>query len=375
MNSKKLLLYLSVFTIQGLCNSVIPILPELAVSGGSGGGPIASSLLYSGYFMGALLTMIPFGVLADRVGNLRLVGLGIFLTVLSGSIISVSENLQVLGTFRFVEGVGCGAFFPAAYSMLSEEKNSQKSLGEFTFLLNAGLAAGVYFSGLLAGYEIRTAIRGFTLLAWLAALGFLIYGGKTPTGKIESIESQTSENPAGLSPALYLKKIAGALFDNRFGKIWGTSILLYGTTGVVTAIYPLYSIDFLTKPELGLAISASYLAAMLGALAASRPVVKYRTIIRAGIIFAAAGILISPENPTLAFTLIGIGGGGTAVGLVTAVSEINSSGFAMGLFNTGVYVGLGLVPVLGSSLLGVLGFEKLFQGCALVLLAALLIKL
>ncbi|WP_269849134.1 MFS transporter [Methanosarcina horonobensis] len=72
MNSKKLILYSSVFAIQGLSNAVIPVLPELAGEGNA--SPAISSLLYSGYFVGALLTLLPFGILADRIGNLRVVG-------------------------------------------------------------------------------------------------------------------------------------------------------------------------------------------------------------------------------------------------------------------------------------------------------------
>ena len=74
MNSRKLLLYFSVFAIQGLSNAVIPILPELAGEGSA--GPAVSSLLYSGYFVGALLTLLPFGILADRIGNLKVAGIG-----------------------------------------------------------------------------------------------------------------------------------------------------------------------------------------------------------------------------------------------------------------------------------------------------------
>jgi MFS family permease len=82
MNSKKLILYSSVFAVQGLSNAVIPVLPELAGEGNA--NPAVSSLLYSGYFVGALFTLLPFGILADRIGNLRVAGLGITLTLCRG---------------------------------------------------------------------------------------------------------------------------------------------------------------------------------------------------------------------------------------------------------------------------------------------------
>jgi len=52
----------------------------------------------------------------------------------------------------------------------------------------------------------------------------------------------------------------------------------------LTANYPDYSAGFLTKPELGLAISASYLAAMLSSLMVGRAKVNSENIVKAGII-------------------------------------------------------------------------------------------
>ena len=79
--------------------------------------------------------------------------------------------------------------------------------------------------------------------------------------------------------------------------------------------------------------------------------------------------------PLLAFFLIGAGGGAAVVGMITAVSKISSSGFAMGLFNTGIYAGLGLGPVFGSLFLEPFGYETVFFGSALVLLTMFFVKL
>ncbi len=385
MNPKKLILYSSVFAIQGLSNAAIPVLPELAGEGNA--SPAVSSLLYSGYFIGALLTMLPFGILADRIGNLKVAGLGITLTVISGLFISFSDNLWILGISRFVEGLGCGAFFPAAYSMISEWKESQRSMGEFNFLLNAGLASGVFFSGLLAELGIKTAISIFTILAvfsfalLLPEAWKLLSSGKSGRVKEKSGTSNSKrsfrEQPGALmtfEPAGHFKKVRKAFSESGFWKIWGISVILYGATGLLTSNYPDYSADFLTKPELGLAISASYIAAMLSSLAAGRSGADYKKIVRTGIILAAAGVLLSTKAPLLAFFLIGAGGGASVIGLVTAVSRISSSGFAMGIFNTGIYAGLGLVPVFGSLFIDPLGYETVFLGSSLVLLMILFIK-
>ncbi len=172
-----------------------------------------------------------------------------------------------------------------------------------------------------------------------------------------------------------LKKFRETVLKSNFGKIWGVSVLLYGTTGILTANYADYSAGFLTKPELGLAISASYLAAMFSSLIAGRAKVNSKSIVRSGIILASAGILLSLKMPVLAFSLIGAGGGIAVIGLITAVSKINSSGFAMGFFNTGIYAGLGLGPFFVSFFLESLGYETIFLGSALMLLTTLFVKL
>ncbi len=384
MNSKKLILYSSVFAIQGLSNAAIPVLPELAGEGNA--SPAVSSLLYSGYFIGALLTLLPFGILADRIGNLKIAGLGITLTVISGLFISYSDNLWVLGISRFVEGLGCGAFFPAAFSMIAKWKDSQQSLGEFNFLLNAGLASGVFLSGMLAELGIKTAISIFTLLSGFSFALLLqeargltsINSGrkrkKSGSSNSREVPGEKPESSMIFKPGRYLEKTGETFFENGFWKLWGISVVLYGATGLLTSNYPDYSAGFLTKPELGIAISVSYLAAMLSSLAAGRTRAKNRNIVRAGIILTASGILFSLKAPLLAFFLIGAGGGAAVIGLVAAASRINSSGIAMGLFNTGIYAGLGLIPIFGSLFIGPLGYETVFFGSALVLLTILCIE-
>ncbi|MGI5992967.1 MAG: MFS transporter [Methanosarcina sp.] len=381
MNLKKLALYSSVFALQGLSNAVIPVLPELA--GGDSGSSAISSLIFSGYFMGAFLALVPLGILADRIGNLKVIRFGMLLTAFSGVFIVYSDSLWVLGVARFLEGVGCGAFFPAAFSILAEWEDSRQSLGEFNFLLNAGLAAGVFFSGMLAGFGIKTAIVSFTSLAVLSCILLLSGAGKllSQDRKKKSLlqcKSSVRRQPeASLLFELkkYLEKARKSLFETDLGKIWGTSVILYGTTGLLTVNYPDYSADFLTKPELGLAISASYLAAMLSSLIAGRTSINSKNTVRIGITLAAAGIFFSVKLPLLAFSLIGAGGGAAMVGLIMTVFRINSSGFSMGLFNTGIYAGLGLGPILGSFFLELLGYETVFFGSAFVLLTVLFVKL
>jgi MFS transporter, ACDE family, multidrug resistance protein len=94
------------------------------------------------------------------------------MTAISGLTILLSENLLILLISRFVEGSACGAFFPAAFATLSKSNDPRRYIGEFTFLFNAGLAAGALFSGLLADIYLKGAILIFTFMAFI--LTFLL---------------------------------------------------------------------------------------------------------------------------------------------------------------------------------------------------------
>ncbi|HII01424.1 TPA: MFS transporter, partial [Methanosarcinaceae archaeon] len=213
MNPDRFLIYTTVLTIMGLSNAVIPILPELAALDHSSFGTFASSLLFSAYFLGALATMLPFGVLSDRFGNLRFIGLGILLTAGSGLAMLLSENLWVLLLARFVEGSACGAFFPAAFSTLSEYRNPGRYMGEFTFLLNAGLASGTLISGLLAETHLKGAIFIFTFMSFFLIL--LILPRNRELRSPGKVGKKTTENRAAVNSTTENRNTENRNTENR----------------------------------------------------------------------------------------------------------------------------------------------------------------
>ena len=376
MNPERRLIYIAVFAIMGLSNAVIPILPELAARYHSTFGEFASSLLFSGYFLGALATMLPFGILADRFGNIRLIGLGIILTAISGLIILFSENLWVLLISRFMEGSACGAFFPAAFSTLSKCKDPGRCMGEFTFLFNAGLASGALFSGLLANIYLKGAILIFTFLALLSVIPLLprhreLLNPKGTGGKSDLL-------PGSGSLKDHFKhsfgEVAGLLNRHNSG-IWLSSFLLNGAIGVFIAYYPDYSLGVLTKAQLGSAIASLYICAMVTSLLVGRFRVKEKAIIRIGLSFSALGALFAINYPFLGFPSLGGGAGIAMVGFALAVARMDADrGLTMGLFNTTIYAGLSLLPIAAGLLTGILSFETIFIATGCILVGALLLK-
>ncbi|KKH91779.1 sugar transporter [Methanosarcina sp. 1.H.T.1A.1] len=376
MNPERRLIYIAVFAIMGLSNAVIPILPELAARYHSTYGEFASSLLFSGYFLGALATMLPFGILADRFENFRLIGLGIILTAISGLIILFSENLWVLLISRFMEGSACGAFFPAAFSTLSKCKDPGRCMGEFTFLFNAGLASGALFSGLLADIYLKGAILIFTFMALLSVIPLLPRHRELINLKGTGGRSDLLPGPGSLKDHFKhsFGEVAGLLNRHNSG-IWLSSFLLNGAIGVLIAYYPDYSLGVLTKAQLGSAIASLYICAMITSLLVGRFRVKEKTIIRIGLSFSALGALFAIKYPFLGFSSLGGGSGIAMVGFALAVARMDTDkGLAMGLFNTTIYAGLSLLPIAAGLLTGILSFEKIFVATGCILAGTLLLE-
>lgn len=364
MDKNRFLLYSTVFLIMGLSNAVIPVLPEIAAGNHGTYGAFASSLLFSGYFIGALVTMLPFGFYSDRHDRLSFVVLAILLTLVSGLTLLVSENLYILVIARLVEGTACGAFFPVAYALLSEYDQRNRYIGEFNFLLNAGLATGVAVAGYLAAWYIKSGVLLFTTIAViLFATGIFCLAGRSKPEKVR-VNNPLNRPEIGV--------IAGDLINRNYLRIWVIAFLLFGLTGVIIAFYPDYSQDFLSKTALGFSIAALYVSAMLSNILVGRMDLKYDTMIRAGAVIAVSGTLIAIHHPIAGFILIGIGSGTGMIGLPVAVSHMNiERGLAMGIFNTYTYAGLGLMPVLTGIFLGVLGFEMIFIISAALLFLSL----
>lgn len=366
MDKKRLLVYLTVFLTTGLSTAVVPVLPEIAAVGHGGRGALSASLLFSGYYIGALLTMIPFGMLSDRYDHLKLVLLSILLNLASGLMLLLSDSITILVAARLAGGLACGAFFPVAYVILADYDARSRYLGEFNFLLNAGLASGAALAGYMAAWHIRGSILLFTILAALNLLIFIVVPDRTP--KKVRVKTWDKEKVTILG-------IAGHFVNSSYIRIWVISFLIFGISGLLNSHYANYSQDTLSKTMLGLAIAAMYMSAMFTNIIVGRLGIHYSSLIRAGVTAAACGMLLTFLQPLAGFALIGMGSGLAMLGLPVAVANTNiDRGLAMGMFNTSTYAGMGLMPLIAGLFISSIGFEKVMVACAIIVLSSLLFK-
>ncbi|WP_440952128.1 MFS transporter [Methanococcoides sp. FTZ1] len=384
MDRERFLLYSSVFVIMGLSNAVVPVLPELAASGRTG-TMTPTSLLYSAFFLGALFTMLPFGILSDRFGKLKFVLLGVILSFIAGIVMSITDNFMMLVMARFLEGASCGAFFPAAFARLAMFKQKMRYIGEFNFLINGGLAAGVAVTGYLAGTNIKYGIYLFVLLTMLT-LVFAFYHllhshvkgnekRKTEIFPESGISPETGSTATIASTVPAERSYHSLIFSKSSLSVWITSFLFAGSSGVLISLYPDYSIDLLSKTELGIAIALLYISTMISSLAVSHFDLNYEELIKKGIVIAAFGVLVTTYYPIAGFTVMGCGSGILFLGLPLAITAMKvEHGMAMGIYNTCIYAGLALMPLIAGIFAGVLEIETIFIATGLLLGATVVLN-
>ncbi|MCM1985932.1 MFS transporter [Methanococcoides seepicolus] len=352
MDNDRFLIYSSALVIMGLSNAVIPVLPELSATGQIY-GINSSSLLYSSFFLGALSTLLPFGILSDRTDNLKLISLGLLLSFISGLWMIFTDNFMIFISARFIEGVACGAFFPAAYSRLAGCTERARYMGEFSFLINAGLAAGVAVTGYLVHTNIKNGIILFSILIFFTMI-FAIYLFMVPSrtmGKIE-LQKKVSKREHSKSHIFTSKDTRG---------IWIISFILAGSSGVLISLYPEYGIDTLSKTELGISISLLYVSTMISSLLASYMDTGHAKLIKRGILMATVGIVVTIYSPMLGFFIIGTGTGLMLVGLPIAIASMKvEKGIAMGVYNTCIYAGLALMPLMAGALAKSIEIKTIF---------------
>ena len=356
---QRLSLYTLVFAIMALSNAAIPILPEL-----SRGESIAASLIFSAYFTGALIAMLPSGILADRYGNTRLIHTAAVLTLTAGIILTLSNNLWLILLARFTEGLGAAAFFPAAFAILAEFEKKEQYIGELNFLLNLGLGAGVFVAGIFAETNMKNGIVIFTTLSLMP----LLLAWKLP-------EERGKKHPTNQPLSGGIRKAIELLTKPCFSSVWITAFILFGATGAIISIYPEYAADKLGKNELGIYLSTVYIGAMITSIIGGHLKIQHDTVVRTGVLAAGIGALTTIVHP-IGFALIGAGAGLGLIGLVSGIANLATErGITMGIFNTCTYTGLAALPILSGIAISITREEVIIIANSLLLLATAILPL
>jgi MFS family permease len=323
-------LFLGVFSVMALSNAIVPVLASF------GSGAFAQGTIYSSYFLGAFLFVLPSGFLSDRVGELPLVRTGLGLTLVSGILLMTTTAPLLLIIYRLVEGVGAGLFIPSALSILNARADHQTGSGYFMALLNIGLVAGLIGGGLLVegtGMQFF-GIVFFTLLTVIpAVLSLFLHRGIRSQLPGESLQDTG-------------KRLLRVTKDYFW--LWMSSIILLGITGALTALYPAFS--SLQPGILGITIASMSISTAVTIIDIAHVHVPPIPAIRFAALGMAVSVMFTFISP-FAFILVGAMAGIVMIAQLSflAVAEARQ-GVAMGLFSTASYGGMTLLPFIAGGL-------------------------
>ena len=346
---ERLPLFLGIFVVMALSNAIVPVLPAF------GEGTIHHGAIYSAYFLGAFLLVLPAGFLSDRMGELPLIRAGLILTVISGFLLLASTTLPLVMASRLIEGVGAGLFVASALSRINARPDHEKSSGYFMALLNIGLVAGLIGGGWLAELtaDRYAGILLFSVLALVPAAGsILMHHGPLPGA------------PSTREPLMDTGRRLVRVTRDYFW-LWISTIVILGATGALTVLYPEFS--DLAPGRLALIIAAMNISTAIAVIAAGHAHLPPVQTIRIASLMMAVAVLCVYATP-LGFILVGALAGVVMIGQLAFLAAAEArQGVLMGLFNTASYGGMTLIPFVAGYVAAVSTF---FLAFALVSLLA-----
>ena len=337
----RLSLFFGIFALMALSNAIVPVLPHYAVESAVQG------TIYAAYFLGAFATTLLGGILSDRYGRLPLLRSGLIITVASGFLLSfVTSPFPVIAA-RLLEGMGGGFFVAASMSYVNSLPDHERVSGWFMAFLNAGLVIGLVVAGWLAARfpDPASGILFFAGLTMIpAAAGFIIREPPASTRRSDSA-------------AALIRMV------KNYRWMWYSSVILIGSTGVVTSLYPKFS--GYSPDSVGFWISLMSVATILAVLVASRLSLPPVPTIRLSAAMMVIAVMISFYTP-LGFLFIGVLAGIVMIAQMSYLSGAKDhQGIAMGLFSTTSYLGMALLPVIAGVIADSTGFFYAFCATAI----------
>ena len=347
----------------------------------------------TGYTL-ALASVIPLtGWAADRFGTKRLYLLAVVLFAAGSALCATAPNLELLVTYRVLQGLGGGMLMPLGMTILTRAAGPER-VGRVMAVLGIPMLLGPIFGPILGGWMIDALSWHWIFLINVPiGAAALVYAGMVlPSDRVEPSETFDWVGMLMLSPGLALF-LFGVSSIPEEGTIWSTRVLASAIVGLVLIVafvpwalsgrtaHPLVDLRLFKIRRMTIAVIAMSLFAMafFGA-SLLFPLyfqeVRGETALKAGTLLAPQGIgamITMPIAGILAdrigpgkIVLVGITVITVGMAMFTQVDTATSYLFLLGsLFIMGLGMGATMMPIMTAALAS-LSHESTARGSTLL---------
>lgn len=323
------------------------VLPQL--SSDLGISPASAALSVSAATLGLAAAVIPWSMVADRIGRVQAMAIGVLTATALGLLAPLSAGLEVLLVLRLFEGAALGAVPAVALAYLSEEVSAR----------HAAAAAGSYIAGTTVGGLLGRIVSGIVgeqagwragmwTVAGVCALAAVLFLLLTPRARGFVPGRFREDRGPGMLARLLTPLRSGrqlALYAQGF-LLMGAFVAVYNYLGFHLAAPP-FALPVWLVTLLFLAYLAGTVSSPWAGSLATR-IGRYPVLLGSIAVMAlgAAAMLASVTVPVLAglllFTAGFFGAHAVASGWVPAAAAPDHRAQASSLYYFGYYAGSSL---------------------------------
>lgn len=179
---------------------VDPLLPSIAASIGASHSQV--EMLFTAYIFTMAIMMIPIGIIANKVGDKKLIVTGLFVVTIFALLCGFSNSIGALSLFRAGWGFGNSMFLATAMTMLiALSKTPGHAIGLYEAAMGLGMAFGPLLGGILGNESWRFP---FFATAGLIFIAFLLILFKVKAPKQEKVIKSNVSKEQPIKQMLHL---------------------------------------------------------------------------------------------------------------------------------------------------------------------------
>ncbi|WHN65654.1 MFS transporter [Cysteiniphilum sp. QT6929] len=282
---------------QAMMDIYLPVLPYLDKALNTSKEMVQYTVAF--FLLGSAISQLISGVLSDRFGRVRILILGLLITMLGSALCHVEHTIEWMLVGRILQGIGAGMAAVLARVIVADSFQG-KAFSKIYALLIAFSVFTVSISPVISGYLMQ--YQGWhsvvSFMFWYALIIALIVGFGLIIGR-NAIKSTTSHIKINIAQVIKI------MFNLRFLSATLVMFFVYGVVASVLLTYPYIFVQVYHMPvaAFGWVIALVILCMLIGAWLNSILLKKYTmmTLVKVALIvmfISMIGVTLSSNTST-----------------------------------------------------------------------------